>query len=84
MEVAAPLHRLPLFVRGGALVPTTDTPHDDSIENRRNERLKVLKALFSKYIAYQKLAFPLKTYLIPGTAEDTQSTEFVTKLRVKL
>ncbi len=28
VEVAAPLHRLPLFVRGGALVPTTDTPHD--------------------------------------------------------
>jgi alpha-glucosidase len=28
IEVSAPLHRLPLFVRGGALVPTTDTPHD--------------------------------------------------------
>jgi alpha-glucosidase len=28
VEVTAPLHRLPLFVRGGALVPTTDTPHD--------------------------------------------------------
>jgi alpha-glucosidase len=28
IDVAAPLHRLPLFVRGGALVPTTDTPHD--------------------------------------------------------
>jgi alpha-glucosidase (family GH31 glycosyl hydrolase) len=28
IEVAAPLHRLPLFVRGGALVPTTDTPAD--------------------------------------------------------
>ncbi len=28
VEVAAPLHRLPLFARGGALVPTTDTPHD--------------------------------------------------------
>jgi alpha-glucosidase len=28
VEVSAPLHRLPLFVRGGALVPTTDTPHD--------------------------------------------------------
>ncbi len=28
IEVAAPLHRLPLFVRGGAIVPTTDSPHD--------------------------------------------------------
>jgi alpha-glucosidase len=30
VEVAAPLHRLPLFVRGGALLPTTDTPHDSA------------------------------------------------------
>jgi alpha-glucosidase len=30
VEVAAPLHHLPLFVRGGALVPTTDTPHDSA------------------------------------------------------
>jgi alpha-glucosidase len=28
IETPAPLHRLPLFVRGGALVPTTDTPQD--------------------------------------------------------
>jgi alpha-glucosidase (family GH31 glycosyl hydrolase) len=28
IETAAPLHRLPLFVRGGALVPTTDSTHD--------------------------------------------------------
>jgi alpha-glucosidase len=28
IEVTAPLHRLPLFVRGGALVPTTDNMHD--------------------------------------------------------
>jgi alpha-glucosidase len=28
VEVTAPLHRLPLFVRGGALVPTTDSPND--------------------------------------------------------
>jgi alpha-glucosidase len=28
IEVSAPLHRLPLFVRGGALVPTTDAAHD--------------------------------------------------------
>jgi alpha-glucosidase len=28
VEVTAPLHRLPLFVRGGALVPTTDNTHD--------------------------------------------------------
>ncbi len=28
IEVAAPLNRLPLFARGGALVPTTDTPPD--------------------------------------------------------
>jgi alpha-glucosidase len=28
IEVTAPLHRLPLFVRGGALVPTTDSPND--------------------------------------------------------
>jgi alpha-glucosidase len=30
IEVAAPLHRLPLFVRGGAIVPTTDSPHDQA------------------------------------------------------
>jgi alpha-glucosidase len=30
IEVTAPLHRLPLFVRGGALVPTTDSPHDNA------------------------------------------------------
>jgi alpha-glucosidase len=29
VEVAAPLHRLPLFVRGGALVPTTDSHNSD-------------------------------------------------------
>jgi alpha-glucosidase len=28
VEVDAPLHRLPLFVRGGALVPVTDNMHD--------------------------------------------------------
>jgi alpha-glucosidase len=28
VEVTAPLHRLPLFVRGGALVPTTDGAND--------------------------------------------------------
>lgn len=28
IEVTAPLHRLPLFVRGGALVPTTDGAND--------------------------------------------------------
>ena len=28
VEVAAPLQQLPLFVRGGALVPTTDSPRD--------------------------------------------------------
>jgi alpha-glucosidase len=28
VEVTAPLHRLPLFVRGGAIVPTTDSPND--------------------------------------------------------
>jgi len=28
IDVTAPLHRLPLFVRGGALVPTTDSPND--------------------------------------------------------
>jgi alpha-glucosidase len=27
-EVAAPLHRLPLFVRGGALIPVTDNARD--------------------------------------------------------
>jgi alpha-glucosidase len=30
IEVTAPLHRLPLFVRGGALVPTTDSPADQA------------------------------------------------------
>jgi alpha-glucosidase len=30
IEVTAPLHRLPLFVRGGALVPTTDSPSDQA------------------------------------------------------
>lgn len=30
IEVTAPLHRLPLFVRGGALVPTTDGAHDSA------------------------------------------------------
>lgn len=30
IEVAAPLHRLPLFVRGGALLPTTDNPNDQA------------------------------------------------------
>jgi alpha-glucosidase len=30
IEVTAPLHRLPLFVRGGALVPTTDSPNDQA------------------------------------------------------
>jgi alpha-glucosidase len=28
VDVTAPLHRLPLFVRGGALLPTTDSPAD--------------------------------------------------------
>lgn len=30
IEVTAPLHRLPLFVRGGALIPTTDGAHDSA------------------------------------------------------
>jgi alpha-glucosidase len=30
VEVTAPLQRLPLFVRGGALVPVTDNPHDQA------------------------------------------------------
>ena len=30
VEVIAPLHRLPLFVRGGALVPTTDGANDSA------------------------------------------------------
>jgi alpha-glucosidase len=39
VDVTAPLHRLPLFVRGGALVPTTDGANDSA---RTEEPSRVL------------------------------------------
>jgi alpha-glucosidase len=39
VEVTAPLHRLPLFVRGGALVPTTDNTHGHALTDEPSRAL---------------------------------------------
>jgi alpha-glucosidase len=39
VEVTAPLHRLPLFVRGGALVPTTDHAHGHALTEEPSRAL---------------------------------------------
>jgi alpha-glucosidase len=39
VEVTAPLHRLPLFVRGGALIPTTDNTHGHTLTEEPSRAL---------------------------------------------